>query len=106
MCRPENPLERDSTNCCRCPGGVVSVLGIAHLGGTAPTAEAMERLSPVVLEIVETHDGNTYRALYTIRLERAVYVARPEEVVVRHPGGQKGDVDFVAERLKTAERDR
>ena len=27
-----------------------------------------------VLEIIENHDGNTYRAVYTVKLEDAVYV--------------------------------
>jgi predicted XRE-type DNA-binding protein/phage-related protein len=41
-----------------------NALGIAQFGGTAPTAKAWKGLGPGVLEIVESHDGNAYRAVY------------------------------------------
>jgi phage-related protein len=59
-----------------------------------------------VLEIVESHDGNAYRAAYTVRFEKAVYVLHGFQK--KSPSGirtAKQDVDLVAERLKTAERD-
>ena len=37
-----------------------NALGIAQFGGTAPTAKPWKGLSPGVLEIVESHDGNAY----------------------------------------------
>jgi phage-related protein len=59
-----------------------------------------------VLEIVESHDGNAYRAAYTVRFEKAVYVLHAFQK--KSPSGirtAKRDVDLVAERLKTAARD-
>ena len=47
-------------------------LGIAQFGGILPTAKPWKGLGPGVLEIVESHDGNAYRAVYTVRLEKAV----------------------------------
>jgi len=47
-----------------------NALGIAQFGGTAPTAKPWKGLGPGVLEIVESHDGNAYRAVYTVRFER------------------------------------
>jgi phage-related protein len=49
-----------------------NALGIAQFGGTAPTAKPWKGLGPSVLEIVESHDGNAYRAVYTVRFEKAV----------------------------------
>jgi phage-related protein len=59
-----------------------------------------------VLEIVESHDGNAYRAVYTVRFEKAIYVLHAFQK--KSPSGirtGKRDVSLVAERLKTAERD-
>ena len=44
-----------------------NALGIAQFGGTAPTAKPWKGLGPGVLEVVESHDGNAYRAVYTVR---------------------------------------
>ena len=49
-----------------------NALGIAQFGGTAPTAKPWTGLGPGVLEVVESHDGNAYRAVYTVRFEQAV----------------------------------
>jgi phage-related protein len=51
-----------------------NALGIAQFGGTAPTAKPWKGLGPGVLEIVESHAGNAYRAVYTVKFEKAVYV--------------------------------
>ena len=47
-----------------------NALGIAQFGGTAPTAKPWKGLGSGVLEIVESHDGNAYRAVSTIRFEK------------------------------------
>src|SRR3954447_14538089 len=47
-----------------------NALGIAQFGGTSPTAKPWKGLGPGVLEIVESHDGNAYRAVYTVRFEK------------------------------------
>ena len=51
-----------------------NALGIAQFGGTSPTAKPWKGLGPGVLEISESHDGNAYRAVDTVRFEKAVYV--------------------------------
>ena len=59
-----------------------------------------------VLEVVESHDGNAYRAVYTVRFENAVYVLHAFQK--KSPSGvrtAKRDTDLVTERLKIAERD-
>ena len=83
-----------------------NALGIAQFGGTAPTTKPWKGLGPGVLEVVESHDGNAYRAVYTVRFEKAVYVLHAFQK--KSPSGirtAKRDVDLVGERLKTAERD-
>ncbi len=83
-----------------------NALGIAQFGGTSPTAKPWKGLGPGVLEIVESHDGNAYRAVYTVRFDKAVYVLHAFQK--KSPSGirtAKRDVDLVAERLKTAGRD-
>jgi phage-related protein len=81
-------------------------LGIAQFGGTAPTAKPWKGLGPGVLEIVESHDGNAYRAVYTVRFEMALYILPAFQK--KSPSGvrtAKRDVDLVEQRLKQAQRD-
>jgi phage-related protein len=82
-----------------------NALGIAQFGGTSPTAKPWKGLGPGVLEIVETHDGNAYRAVYTVRFEKAVYVLHAFQK--KSPSGirtAKRDVELVAQRLRIAEK--
>jgi phage-related protein len=57
-----------------------------------------------VLEVVEDHDGNTYRAVYTVKFAGAVYVLH-----VFQKKSKKGiktpvaDLNIIRQRLKTAE---
>ena len=83
-----------------------NALGIAQFGGTAPTAKPWKGLGPGVLEVVELHDGNAYRAVYTVRFEKAMYVLHAFQK--KSPSGvrtAKRDVDLVEQRLKQARRD-
>src|SRR5438045_8117163 len=83
-----------------------NALGIAQFGGTAPTAKPWKGLGPGMLEIVESHDRNAYRAVYTVRFEKALYVLHAFQK--KSPSGirtSKRDVDLVEQRLKHAQRD-
>lgn len=83
-----------------------NALGIAQFGGTAPTAKPWKGLGPGVLEIVESHDGNAYRAVYTVRFDKAVYVLHAFQK--KSPSGirtAKRDVELVAQRVKMAQDD-
>lgn len=71
-----------------------------------PTAKPWKGLGPGVLEIVESHDGNAYRAVYAVRFADAVYVLHAFQK--KSPSGirtAKHDVDLVAQRLRAAQRD-
>ena len=84
-----------------------NALGIAQFGGTAPTAKPWKGLGPGVLEVVESHERKRVSSgVCTVRLEKALYVLHAFQK--KSPSGirtAKRDVDLVAERLKTAERD-
>jgi phage-related protein len=57
-----------------------------------------------VLEVVENHDGETYRAVYTVRLASAVYVLHVfQKKSKRGIATPKADIDLIRQRLKTAE---
>lgn len=56
--------------------------------------------------MVEDHDGDTYRAIYTVRLREVVYVLHVFQK--KSPSGIKTariDVEIVERRLKTAQQD-
>lgn len=83
-----------------------NALGIAQFGGTAPSAKPWKGLGSGVLELVESHDGNAYRAVYTVRFDEVVYVLHAFQK--KSPSGirtAKRDVDLVAQRLEAAHKD-
>ncbi len=46
-------------------------LSVAQFGGKHPKAKPWKGEGPGVLEIVEDHKGETYRAVYTVKFENA-----------------------------------
>lgn len=56
------------------PEAVGAALSVAQFGGKHPGAKPRKGAGSGVLEVVEDHDGNTYRAVYTVRFHWAVYV--------------------------------
>jgi phage-related protein len=59
-----------------------------------------------VLEIVEDFDGNTYRAVYTVRFAGAVYVLRAFQKKSKAGiATAKADIETIKARLRTAETD-
>jgi phage-related protein len=50
-------------------------LMVAQLGEKAPNAKPLKGFGgAAVLEVIEDHRGDTYRAVYTVKLASAVYV--------------------------------
>jgi len=59
-----------------------------------------------VFEIVEDHRGDTYRAIYTVKFEHALYLLHAFQK--KSPKGIKTaqtDVELISKRLKTAAED-
>ena len=80
---------------------------IAQLGGKHESAKPLKGFKGAgVLEVVEIHDGDTYRAVYTVRLVKSVYVLhvfqKKSKKGVQTP---KHVIELIRHRLRTAERD-
>ena len=57
-----------------------------------------------VLEVVEDHDGNTYRAVYTVKLEGVVYVLHCfQKKSTSGIATPKRTMDLIEKRLRAAE---
>jgi len=81
-------------------------LYVAQNGDKADNAKPLKGFGGGgVLEVVEDHDGDTYRAVYTVRFERAVYVLhafqKKSKSGIKTP--QK-DLDLIETRLKAARK--
>ena len=68
-------------------------------------AKPLKGLGAHVLEIVSRHDGDTYRAVYTVRFKAAVYVLHAfQKKTKRGIATPKQEIDLVKHRLKAAEQ--
>lgn len=80
-------------------------LCVAQRGGKAPRAKPLSGYKGAsVLEIVENYDSNTYRCVYTVRFEEAIYVLH--SFMKKSAEGSKTpkrQMDIVDLRLKRAE---
>jgi len=56
-----------------------------------------------VLEVVDDHDGNTYRAIYTVRFAGVVYVLHAfQKKSKKGIETSRNDINLIKSRLKTA----
>jgi phage-related protein len=81
-------------------------LGVVQYGGHPPSAKPWKGLGPRVFEIVENDGLGTYRAVYTVRFRKAVYVLHAFQK--KSPSGirtAQTDVRLVARRLAEALKD-
>jgi phage-related protein len=92
------------------PGPVVDLFGYAlYLAQDGKKHEQAKPLkgfgSAGVLKVVEDWDRSTYRAVYTVRFESAVFVLHVfKKKSKRGAETPKADVDLIRERLKVAEQ--
>ena len=93
------------------PDDVKDVFGhaidLAQAGGKHPDAKVLSGFgSAGVLEVVEDHQGDTYRAVYTVKFAGWVYVLhcfqKKSKSGIATP---KHDMDLINTRLKTAKQD-
>jgi phage-related protein len=93
------------------PDAVKDVMGYAlHLaqqGGKHAGAKPFKGYKGAgVLEIVDDHDGDTYRAVYTVKLRNAVYVLHAfQKKSKKGRATDRIDLATIARRLKAAEAD-
>jgi phage-related protein len=79
----------------------------AQIGGKAPYAKPLKGFCGAgVLEVVDDFDGDTYRAVYTVRFAGIVYVLHAfQKKSKRGAATPKTDIDLIRQRLKRAEED-
>jgi phage-related protein len=59
-----------------------------------------------VIEVIARHDGDTFRAVYTVRFVGVVYVLHAfQKKAKRGIATPKKEIDLIRKRLKLAERD-
>ena len=78
-------------------------LSVAQFGGRHPTVKTLHGFGPGVVEIIENHDRNTYRAVYTVNFPDVVYVLHVFQK--KSPSGKRMarvDIGQVRTRLNAA----
>ena len=79
----------------------------AQQGRKSESAKPLKRFSGAgVLEIIERFDGDTYRAVYTVKFREVVYVLhcfqKKSKSGIKTP---QQDIELIQRRLKAAEED-
>jgi phage-related protein len=83
-----------------------NALGLAQFGGKHRKAKPWKGHGPGIFEVVEDHDGDTYRAVYTVRHREVIYVLHAFQK--KSPKGSRTartDIALIARRLKLAQQD-
>lgn len=83
-----------------------TALSVAQFGGIHPAAKLWKGEGSGVVEIVEDFNRATFRAVYTVRFEKAIYVLHCFQK--KSPTGiktAKQDVDLISQRLRDARAD-
>jgi phage-related protein len=82
-------------------------LWFAQMGDKHPSAKPLKGFKGAgVIEIVEDHRADTYRAIYTVRFARAVYVLHAfKKKSTRGIKTPKHEIDLIEARLKRAKDD-
>jgi phage-related protein len=78
-------------------------LSVAQFGGKHPNAKPWKGEGPGVYEIVEDYRSDTYRAVYTVNFEKAVYVLHAFQK--KSPSAvrtSRKDIDLIGQRLRGA----
>ena len=83
-----------------------SALHEAQLGGRHDHAKPLSGFGGAsVLEILDDHDGDTYRAVYTVRFKAAVYVLHVfQKKSKRGIATPRKDLELIRTRLEAARR--
>jgi phage-related protein len=79
-------------------------LHVAQMGGKHPDAKPLKGFGGAgTLEIVDDHQGDTYRAVYTVRLRGLVYVLHAfQKKSTTGIATRKEDIDLIKQRLRQA----
>ena len=83
-----------------------TALSVAQFGGKHPHTKPWRGEGPGVFEVVENHRADTFRAVYTVKFQSAVYVLHAFQK--KSPSGIKTarkDVELIGRRLNEARTD-
>lgn len=82
-------------------------LYLAQTGGKHPRTKPLRGVGTGVLEVVEDFGGNTYRAVYTVRFDDAVYILHVFQKKSRHGiETPREDLELIRIRLRQVEQAR
>jgi len=87
------------------PREVQKDLGVAlfvvQIGGTPPAAKPWKGLGPGVFELIEDHRGDTYRAVYAIKVRDSIHVLHAFQKKSKSGiGTAQQDVKLIEKRFK------
>jgi phage-related protein len=75
----------------------------AQLGGKHTRAKPLRHIGPGILEVVSDHRGDTFRAVYTVRLAGRIYVLHAFQKKSKTGiATLKAEIDLVKQRLRRA----
>jgi phage-related protein len=86
--------------------GIGLALSVAQFGGKHLRAKPWKGEGTGVLEVVEDYRTDTFRAVYTVRFEHAIYVLHAFQKKSRRGSKTaKTDIDLIGKRLRAAQED-
>lgn len=75
----------------------------AQIGNKHPDAKPLKGLAGGVLEVISDFSGDTFRTVYTVRLNKAVYVLHAfQKKSKRGISTPKAEIELVRQRLQRA----
>ena len=88
-------------------GDIGHALYAAQMGETDPAAKPLKGFGGAnVMEIVDRHDTNTYRAVYTTQFAEVLYVLHAfQKISKRGIATPKKEMDLIQQRLAVANHD-
>ena len=109
MLKPVQWVGSSKSDLKRFPDAVQDRMGFAiyqaQAGLRHRNAKPLKGFGSGVLEVVARHDGDTFRAVYTVRFETAVYVLHAFQKKARRGiATPKQELDLVRRRLRVAEQ--
>ena len=109
MLKPVQWVGSSKSDLKRFPDAVQDRMGFAiyqaQAGLRHRNAKPLKGFGSGVLEVVTRHDGDTFRAVYTVRFETAVYVLHAFQKKARRGiATPKQELDLVRRRLRVAEQ--
>jgi phage-related protein len=79
-------------------------LFLAQTGQFAPSAKMLKGFGSGVVELVENFDGDTFRTVYTVRFEKAVYVLHAFKKKSKQGiKTAQSDLELIKRRIRDAE---